>query len=413
MARPKAKAPTLRYHISGQSVVTIDGRDFYLGKHDSPESLVRHAVLIGIYQANQLKLPDGFDVRCLDAATVLVANPLQAVPQQQDAEPILLRHVTAAFRIEAERKYASQKAERIRCCQICDELDKHDGNCLAAEYGPKRLAAQRQRWVDSGKARVYCNRLTNIVRRIFKFAMSQELIEETVHRRLQSIEALRPGQTTAHETDPIMPVEIEHVRETARQLSPIIKAMIRVQVATGMRPSELCNIRPCDIDRSGPVWMYRPPKHKNKSKGKARAVPIIGDAREAIMDYLNRPATSYCFSPSESDSWNRAKLSASRTGSGSRKKLQSLPRCKPGENYSASSYRRAITRAAERAKVPHWFPYQLRHLTLTDVRNSLNGEAAQALAGHSRMQMTEHYAKLSESKAIEAAQAAPQLGRIE
>ncbi len=28
MARPKAKAPARRYHLSGQSIVTIDGKDF-------------------------------------------------------------------------------------------------------------------------------------------------------------------------------------------------------------------------------------------------------------------------------------------------------------------------------------------------------------------------------------------------
>ena len=63
MARPKAKAPSLRYHLSGQSVVTIDGRDYYLGKHDSPESLARYAVLIAAYQAGGLTLPDDFDAR--------------------------------------------------------------------------------------------------------------------------------------------------------------------------------------------------------------------------------------------------------------------------------------------------------------------------------------------------------------
>lgn len=33
---------------------------------------------------------------------------------------------------------------------------------------------------------------------------------------------------------------------------------ISTSVATGMRPRELCKLRPCDIDRSGVVLMYRP-----------------------------------------------------------------------------------------------------------------------------------------------------------
>jgi hypothetical protein len=28
MARPRSQTPSLRYHLSGQSVVTLDGRDF-------------------------------------------------------------------------------------------------------------------------------------------------------------------------------------------------------------------------------------------------------------------------------------------------------------------------------------------------------------------------------------------------
>ena len=62
MARPKAKAPTRRYHLSGQSVVTLDGKDFYLGKHDSPESITRYAVLVALYQQNGFKLPDSFTI---------------------------------------------------------------------------------------------------------------------------------------------------------------------------------------------------------------------------------------------------------------------------------------------------------------------------------------------------------------
>ena len=35
--------------------------------------------------------------------------------------------------------------------------------------------------------------------------------------------------------------------------------MVRIQVATGMRPSEVCKMRPCDIDLSREdAWIYRP-----------------------------------------------------------------------------------------------------------------------------------------------------------
>ena len=66
MARPKAKAPQRRYHLSGQSVVTLDGKEFYLGRYDLPKSIACYAVLIGIYQQHGLKLHSDFDASTLD-----------------------------------------------------------------------------------------------------------------------------------------------------------------------------------------------------------------------------------------------------------------------------------------------------------------------------------------------------------
>ena len=62
-----------------------------------------------------------------------------------------------------------------------------------------------------------------------------------------------------------------------------------------------------------------------------------------------------------------------------------------------------------RANVEPWYPYQLRHLNLTEIRDAFGVEHAQALGGHSRIDMTEVYAKQSERRAIEAARHAPKL----
>ncbi len=412
MARPKAKAPSLRYHLSGQSVVTIDGKDYYLGKHDSPESLARHAVLIATYQAGGLKLPADFDPADLDARAAILLNQMAPQPTQQAAEPLTVRHVTASYRELIKTKYSANKAELHRLNQICDEADKHEGDVNAEKYGPLALQRQRQRWIESGNSRAYCNRLTNAVVRMFKYAVSQEMVKPETWQRLKSVEPLQIGQTEAPETEPIKPVAIEVVRETAKHLSPVLKAMLRVQVATGMRPSEVCKIRPCDIDRSGVVWMFRPAKHKTANRGKRKAVPILGDAREAITDYLNRDAKAYCFSPAESVAWWLATKRANRKtrvqpSQASRAKDE--PAKEPRECFDAHSYRQSIQRAAKRAGVEQWHPYQLRHLAGTVVRDALGIEAAQALLGHSQAAMTERYAQQMESKAIEAAQHAPKL----
>ena len=413
MARLKTALPQMRAHLSGQGFVRINDRNIYLGKYGSPESLARYTVLIAEYQANQLSLPKDFDVRAIDErAGLLLAREVELPPEHQADSPILMRHLTAAYRDHSTVTYANSKSELARILALCDELDEHDGSLPANEYGPRALQQQRQRWVDSGKARRYCNRLTNLVIRMYRWSVSQELVTESAWSRLRSLDALRIGQTKAKETKAIQPVSLEIVRATIKELPPVIRAMIRIHVATGMRPSELCNLRPCDIDRTGVEWMYRPELHKNKNKGKGRAIPILGDAREAITDYLNRDPRSCCFSPAESVSWQQATKRSERKSKvqpSQTSRAKDSPEIQPGDRYTQDSYRRAVARACKRAGVTQWHPYQLRHLNLTEIRDVLGVEHAQAMGGHSRIDMTEVYAKQSERRAIEAAKAAPTL----
>lgn len=406
MARPRSKAPARRYHISGQDVVTIDGRDYYLGPHDSAMAIARYAVLMAKYQESGLRLPADFNLSSLEDRAAIIAGaaaPLMPV-SDQTKQPATVRHVTAAYRAQVKVIHADNKQELHRVKMLCDELDKHDGNVLVKDYGPVKLKAQRKRWIDAGKARVYCNRLTNLVVRMWKFAVSEEIVTENLWTALKSVEPLKVGQTTAREVAKREAVKIDDVRLTAKQLTPVLKAMVRVQLATGMRPSELCNMRPCEIDRSGSEWIYRPAKHKTAHKGITKAIPIVGDAREAIEDYINRPANKYLFSPRESMLWHIINKLANKDTVIGLESVQWL-----GEKYSPTSYRQSIQRAAKRAKVSLWYPYQIRHLALSEVRKALNVEAAQALAGHARVDMTEHYAGISEERAIEAAKMAPRL----
>src|SRR2546430_10597149 len=51
--------------------------------------------------------------------------------------------------------------------------------------------------------------------------------------------SLRVGRGKARESIPVVPVEVAVVEATLPHLPPIVADMIRVQLATGMRPGEL------------------------------------------------------------------------------------------------------------------------------------------------------------------------------
>ncbi len=400
MPRPQKAVPEYKYHVSGQARVYIQGKYYYLGPHNSPESQAKYRRLVGEYIATG-KAPSD-EVHQADM-------------------PITVADVTAEARVWIAIKFATNQTQHRRYNNLCTTLDDEYGNTPADEFGPRKLSELRDLFVASGNCRKYANTQTRSVIRIFRYALSRELIDPMVIVRLESLESLRFGQTTARESTPVTPANLEHVRATAKVLSPTLKAMIRIQAATGMRPSELCRMRPCDIDMANDdAWMYRPAEHKTARLGKSKAVPIIGDARAAIIPFLSRDPEAFCFRPAESMEWYRQERARQRTtppgygnGRGRKRDRGGLKggegKRLPGRHYNKDSYRIAIKNAAKKAGVPHWFPYQLRHLAGTIVRDLLGVEAAQALLGHSHVDMTEVYAKLSEAKAIEAAKVAPKL----
>src|SRR5262249_1510952 len=71
----------------------------------------------------------------------------------------------------------------------------------------------------------------------------------------------------------------------------------------------------------------------------------------------------------------------------------------PGEHYTVASYDRAISKACQRASVPHWHPNQLRHTKATEIRREAGLEEARALLGHRSPAITEVYGELDIEKA--------------
>ncbi|MGC6550210.1 MAG: site-specific integrase, partial [Rubripirellula sp.] len=67
MPRMRNAVPKYLFHISGQARVSIAGRDFYLGKYGSPESLARYHSLLATC-AETGTLPDETPTHQAEAA---------------------------------------------------------------------------------------------------------------------------------------------------------------------------------------------------------------------------------------------------------------------------------------------------------------------------------------------------------
>jgi len=87
----------------------------------------------------------------------------------------------------------------------------------------------------------------------------------------------------------VKPVEERPIDLTLPFISPQVDAMVRLQLLTGMRPSEVSTIRSVCFDRKEDISLYKPDNHKNRWRGNRRVIPLGPRSQEIIKPFLDRP----------------------------------------------------------------------------------------------------------------------------
>jgi integrase len=372
------RTPSYRHHKpSGQAVVTLGGRDIYLGPYGTKASKTAYDRAIAEWLAGGRR-------RASQAQLVIA----ELVPRYN-------KHVGPL--------YASNEPRNIRLA--LKPLRVLYGTTPACEIGPLALKAVRQTFVDSGLSRGEINKRTRRIVRFFKWAAAEELVDASVYQALKAVEGLKRGQGSVRESEPVKPVADVLVNAVKPHVSRQVCAMIELQRLTGMRPGEACMMRTCDINTQGRIWEYRPESHKTAHRGKCRVIFIGPQAQEILKPWLRTELGAYLFQPCESIAERRANMRAnrkSRVQPSQQCREKAMPKRRPGERYRPDSYRWAIAKACEKAGVDAWHPHQLRHSAATRLRREFGLDVARAVLGHSSPVVTEVYAELDQAKAQEA-----------
>lgn len=402
----KNRIPSYRKHkATGQAVVTLDGRTFYLGKHNTATSRAEYNRLIAEWMA------EGGNFQAAPSSDYTVAELLAA----------FLKHAQAYYR-DAQGKTT---AEYEKFKYAARPLKKLYGRTAAKDFGPLALKAVRQQFIDSGASRNYCNQSANKIRAIFKWGVGNELVPPSVLHGLQAVAPLKRGRTEARETDAVKPVPDAFVDAVLRYVSRQVAAMIQLQRITGARSGELALMRGCDLDASGNVWVFTPHDHKTAHHGHQRSIYLGPQAKEIVRGFLKTDMTAYLFSPADAEAERREEQARQRktplscgNRPGSNRKAK--PSRKPRDRYYTDSYRRAIRRGidaankellkeakaqgiktADVALIPDWHPHQLRHNAATSLRKQYGIEVARIILGHRSAAITEVYAEVDHARAID------------
>ncbi|WP_020468098.1 tyrosine-type recombinase/integrase [Zavarzinella formosa] len=382
--------PKLRRHKHSQrGVVTLSGKDVYLG-HWPPGKKTPPEEVWANYQRELAEWLAGGKIR---------SEPVRSVSPQIITVSMLM----ARFWKHAEihyRQTSGQPGNELHCFRSAlRPVRELYASLPVAEFSPLKLKAVRVELVRRDLSRENINNLIRRVRHVFKWGVENELVPPSVLHGLQAVAALKRGRTEAKEGRVVRPVRPELVEKTLPTLPPAVADIVRLLTLTGARCGEICQLRPCDLDRSGPVWLFTPETHKNAHKGKSRVIAIGPKAQAVLLPLLaDLQPDEYVFNPSR----------------GMRKKKAKPVRAK-GVRYTTHAVGRCVTRACEMAfPMPEtagpewrrenwWTLHQLRHSAATEIRKVFGLDHAQSVLGHAGADMTQRYAELGVEKAVEVA----------
>lgn len=366
------RVPKYRLHKgSGQAVVEIAGKRTYLGVYESAESKAKYHAIIADYLAN------GQQNRVAD-------TPNRVEPQ---SDSITVAQLCDAFDEYALTYYrradGTLTSEPDNVKQACRELRSIYGASPVDHFTPKDFKRVRDAMVKRKLSRSHINRQCARIKLVFRWGVGEGEVNATTWHGLTAVRGLKYGRCEAKESNPVKPANLTDVEAAKRHCSKQVRAMIDIQLLTGMRPGEVVAMRACDLNTSGKVWTYTPAQHKTQHHGHNRIVYIGPKAQRIIRPYLRRKTDAPMFTP------------------------EGNFRHRDGDTYTPSSYRVHVRRACKAAGVSIWHPHQLRHNAATSLRAEFGIEVAQHVLGHRTLTVTEVYA---ERDAKVAAQAMAKIG---
>lgn len=428
MPRLTKRNPSYRLHrATGQAVVTLSGKDHYLGPHGSPESKAEYDRLLAVWLNNGRRLAPTAATAPVTATT---ARPIPPAPPAA-VDDLSIVELIVAYKRHVDGYYVKNgrpTSEPNTIRQALRYMNKLYGPTAARKFSPKKLKIVRQAMIDhvitrqvkvrdpeTGETRVehkvlqrglsrrYINKQINRIRLMFGWAVEEELLPVAVHAALERVKPLRKGKSAAREKPRVRQAPPASIEAVLAIVPPTVRAMIEVQRLCGCRPQEVVEMRGNDIDRSGSPWEYRPGRHKTEHHNddddpdKDRVIYLGPRAQQALQPFLAAEPWGYLFSPVRAEQARNAERKRERkspmTPSQAKRRPKGRARAPLRDHYDVASYRRAIRRACEQAGVPVFYPNQLRHTRLTEIRKTYGLEASRVCGGHSEIGTTQIYAE--------------------
>lgn len=351
---------------------------------------------------------------------------------ESDSGDLTVGDVIAEYLQYAEKEYREIEIEKLRrafapvlqrfrplpaakfgvsCLEIVQQHLANDEH-----QRPPRPPSKRKPKVKAGEPpappkpqpKYYLSRATirariNAIRRCWRWAEQRRLVPPGSWEHLRTLSHVKPGRTQAKESKIVEAVPWGWVEKVLPHLTAPIRACVLLQWWSGMRPTEALMLTGRQLQRTGKVWLYQPTTHKGVWRGRDRIVQLGPKAQEAVTPLLKLDPDAAVISPLDAylevKAAKRARRKTRVQPSQQARDARNAKKPPPvGKFYDVNTYRTAIHRGCDAADVPKWSPHRLRHAAAARLFEAGEFEAARAVLGHSRLDMTRHYAASADRK---------------
>jgi integrase len=277
MKRPKV--PTYGHHkATGQARCYVGGKSYYLGPFGSEASRIRFGEIVAKVIGGLPIDPLAPDLtQSTDSTGGLTVNELCLS---------FLRHANSYY-----TKDGRPSAEVWCFKSAIKPLIELHGLSRVNDITPLNLKAVREAFIAKGWSRIFCNKSTNRVRHIFRWAVENGMASVVTLQSLQAVSPLKAGKCAAPDHRRREAVDDARIEAVRRHLPQEHRDLLDLLRHTGARPSELLGLSLTAIDTTGEVWVANLVDHKNAHRGLPRKL-FFGPKSQLILKRRPAPANS-------------------------------------------------------------------------------------------------------------------------
>ena len=225
------------------------------------------------------------------------------------------------------------------------------GDIDAATFDINCLRTVRDVFIQKRYVRQKINERVRNIQFIFRWGVSYKLVPPSLYHELKALIPIKKGEYDLPESKERQTVSLADIEKTLAELSPVIRAMVIIHLATAARPTEVCEMRIENINRqSEDLWAVKLDHHKTdyRENAETKTLYLAKSEIDVLLPLIGERTEGYIFRPIDAVLYEKQRRRANGAANGKKQPSRETrdaeraksPKLKVRGCYSFSAYRK-------------------------------------------------------------------------